>query len=109
MLNCYCLSFNALKEYTLNDNCKSFEKHHLLFTSCGTDQFTCFDGSCIPEENRCDLVKHCYDNSGDSHLCCVTKYRDSLTLSCLINAMTRPTATHIGYIGSHLLTKIKQF
>ena len=65
--------FNDTQEYPMglkswkiiNDNCQSLEKQNLMFTSCSNDQFTCNDGSCIPEDNRCDLVKHCYDNSDE--------------------------------------------
>ncbi len=55
--------FNDTQEYPMglrgwiisNDNCQSLEKQYLLLTSCNTEQFTCHDGSCIPEEHRFPL------------------------------------------------------
>ena len=52
--------FNETQEYPMglrrwtisNDNCPLVEKQYLMFTSCNAEQFTCHDGSCIPEENR---------------------------------------------------------
>ena len=65
--------YNDTQEYPLgmrkwtiiNDNCPSLPKNYLLLTSCGMENFTCNDGSCIPLGNRCDLIKHCYDNSDE--------------------------------------------
>ena len=65
--------YNDTQEYPLgmrkwsiiNDNCPTLPNNHLLFTSCGIEEFSCDDGSCIPLENRCDLIQDCYDNSDE--------------------------------------------
>ena len=49
-----------------NDRCedKRVEKA-LKITSCRQNQFTCFDGRCIPISERCDSVNNCNDWSDE--------------------------------------------
>ena len=35
--------------------------------SCFEDEFTCDDGLCVFLQQRCDGVKHCADNSDETH------------------------------------------
>ena len=34
---------------------------NLTLSRCRESEFTCDDGSCIPSEQRCDLVQNCED------------------------------------------------
>ena len=50
-------------------------KHHqqqkhfdILLSSCGEEEFTCDDGTCIDIKKKCDLVNHCVDDS-DEEFC----------------------------------------
>ena len=77
--------YNDTQEYPLgmrkwtiiNDNCPSLPKNYLLFTSCGIEEFSCNDGSCIPLGNRCDLIKDCYDNSDEMECHQVQTYENA--------------------------------
>ena len=42
-----------------NDNCQA--KMAILLSSCGTNQFSCSDGSCVDLQMRCDLFPDCQD------------------------------------------------
>ena len=67
--------YNDTQEYPMgwrkwiiiNDNCPDLDKQYLLFSSCSLGEFTCDDGSCIDQKYRCDIVKHCRDNSDEKN------------------------------------------
>ncbi|ROT63201.1 hypothetical protein C7M84_018955 [Penaeus vannamei] len=46
------------------DKCDE-EELRLLLTYCSTEEFTCFDGSCILKTLRCDLAVDCPDQSDE--------------------------------------------
>lgn len=37
---------------------------------CTPEQYACMNGHCIPEENLCDFINHCGDNSDEDHYIC---------------------------------------
>lgn len=37
---------------------------------CTPEQFACVNGHCIPENNLCDFINHCGDNSDEDHYIC---------------------------------------
>ena len=51
-----------------NDLCtkgKDEKKVLLTFTNCEDSEFTCFDGHCIPFEQRCNRIGDCLDQSDE--------------------------------------------
>ena len=43
----------------------SFYRTSLKLSSCDDDEFTCWDGECVPMEERCDQVFDCSDQSDE--------------------------------------------
>lgn len=43
---------------------------------CTPEQYACANGHCIPEDNLCDFINHCGDNSDEDPYIC------SEALSC---------------------------
>lgn len=37
---------------------------------CTSEQYACVNGHCIPEDNLCDFINHCGDNSDEDHYIC---------------------------------------
>ncbi|KAM8881350.1 MAM and LDL-receptor class A domain-containing protein 1 [Synchiropus picturatus] len=37
---------------------------------CTLEQYTCANGNCIPQDNLCDFINHCGDNSDENHFIC---------------------------------------
>ncbi|XP_068160688.1 MAM and LDL-receptor class A domain-containing protein 1 [Antennarius striatus] len=37
---------------------------------CSPDQYACANGHCIPQDNLCDFINHCGDNSDEDHYIC---------------------------------------
>lgn len=37
---------------------------------CTPEQYACANGHCIPEDNLCDFINHCGDNSDEDHYIC---------------------------------------
>ena len=62
-----------------NDLCEGeLVEKTLKITSCKKEQFTCFDGRCIPISERCNLVNNCNDWS-DEKGCNIIVFPDSYT------------------------------
>lgn len=38
--------------------------------SCTPEQYACANGQCIPEDNLCDFINHCGDNSDEDPYIC---------------------------------------
>lgn len=37
---------------------------------CTPEQYACANGHCIPQDNLCDFINHCGDNSDEDHYIC---------------------------------------
>lgn len=37
---------------------------------CTSEEYACANGHCIPQENMCDFINHCGDNSDEDHYIC---------------------------------------
>ena len=58
-------SIKRLLAFLLTDNFT----HYLCSKGCQSDEFTCSNGQCIPDNEECDGNSDCNDNS-DEHSNC---------------------------------------
>ncbi|XP_042204255.1 uncharacterized protein LOC121853920 [Homarus americanus] len=55
----------GLNTWEVRDDTCAQKQVQLLFTSCGRDDFTCSDGTCINKTKRCDQQVDCPDNTDE--------------------------------------------